>query len=175
MNGVLLLNVDCTPLRVIPVRRAVGLLLSGKAMPMDDIFLTEMRGEIADVKIPAVLRMGYAVKIPYKRMEVPCTKKGIFARDNHECQFIDHFGPCEERGDTIDHVHPRAKGGENLSWSNLVAACKYHNGVKGCKSLRELGWSLKREPYKPRAQVRVVNHREAAYPEAWLPYLPVMA
>lgn len=46
---------------------------------------------------------------------------------------------------TVDHVKPVSKGGL-WEWSNLVTACNRCNGKKGSKTLKQLGWKLKRIP-----------------------------
>lgn len=46
---------------------------------------------------------------------------------------------------TIDHVVPASKGGK-WEWTNLVTACIRCNGKKGAKSLKQLKWTLKKEP-----------------------------
>jgi len=46
---------------------------------------------------------------------------------------------------TVDHVKPVSKGGL-WDWSNLVTACNKCNGKKGSKTLKQLGWKLKKIP-----------------------------
>lgn len=173
MHGVLLLDVGCRPLRVISLQRAVTLLLAGRAEPMADEVVAEMRSANTSMPVPAVLRLGYAVKAPFTKMAVPCTRRGVLARDGRECQFITQSGPCSEEGTTIDHVVPKSRGGENLSWSNLVAACEKHNHLKGSKTLEEMGWKLKREPLTPKAQLRLLSAKGDC-PASWEPYLAVL-
>ncbi len=170
MSGVLLLDVTCRPLRVIPVQRAVALLLQGRAEPMTDDVAAEMRSSSSVVDVPAVLRLGYAVKIPFKSSEPPCTRRGVLARDSHECQIVTESGPCNRYAETIDHVHPKSKGGDSMSWTNLVAACEKHNHKKADKSLSELGWTLKRKPTAPRGQIRLAGAR-GEIPSSWEPFL----
>ena len=45
----------------------------------------------------------------------------------------------------MDHVKPVSKGGL-WEWSNLVTACNKCNGKKGSKTLKQLGWKLKKIP-----------------------------
>ena len=46
---------------------------------------------------------------------------------------------------TVDHITPVSKGGL-WEWSNLVTACNTCNGRKGSKTLKQLGWKLKKMP-----------------------------
>jgi hypothetical protein len=169
VNGILLLDASYRPLRVIPVRRAVGLMLAGKAEGVAEETI-EMRHADSSLTVPVILRLAYSVTIPFKRDFVQCTRRGILARDNYECQFITAQGPCDQVADTMDHVIPKAKGGEKLSWTNLVAACSTHNHKKADRSLEAMGWKLKREPFAPRAQMRVVG-KTTHIPEEWAFYL----
>jgi len=71
----LLLNASMEPLKVVSGRRAVLLILSGKAEmvePGDEYFRHE-RGTVA---VPAVLRLLKFVKVPY-RTTVPLTRKAM--------------------------------------------------------------------------------------------------
>ena len=74
-------------------------------------------------------------------------------RDDHVCQFIVNGLACERRGDSVDHLLPRSRGGES-SWVNLVASCRRHNGEKSDRSLAEmefqrLGHSRRMAPLVP--------------------------
>ena len=50
---------------------------------------------------------------------------------------------------TIDHVHPRSKGGDS-TWTNLTTACRECNSKKGNKTLKECNMILKQKPKKPK-------------------------
>lgn len=169
MNKILLLDASYRPLRVIPARRAVALLLSGRAEGVAEETV-EMRSANSSISVPVVLRLAYSVTIPFKRDSVPCTRRGILARDNYECQFITAAGPCKSKADTMDHVVPKSKGGEKNSWENLVAACARHNHAKADKSMDQMGWTLKRKPYAPKSQVRIVRDTENI-PVEWSAFL----
>lgn len=173
MNGILLLDASYRPLRVIPVRRAVGLMIAGRAEGVADEFVS-MRSASSSVEVPVVLRLAYSVTIPFRRDEVTCTRRGILARDGHVCQFVTKSGPCDATATTIDHVVPKAKGGEKMSWSNLVAACAKHNHQKADRNLSDMGWKLKTPPYAPKAQMRLLGAR-GEVPAAWEPFLASLA
>jgi 5-methylcytosine-specific restriction endonuclease McrA len=139
---VLLLNANFEPINVCTTRRAVGLLLMGKAE-----MLLNGRGYIHSVRQvyprPSVIRLGYMVRRPRPRVRL--SKREIFRRDEHSCQY------CGARGGrlTIDHVVPRHRGGEH-DWSNLVTACQACNLRKGGRTLGEAHMSLLRPPGEPR-------------------------
>jgi 5-methylcytosine-specific restriction endonuclease McrA len=162
----LLLNASFEPLKVISARRALMLIINGKAESVaagDNPVL--FRSATASIEVPAVVRLKYHVKIPY-RATVPLNRAALLARDNKTCQY------CFKPGNTIDHVVPRARGGEHV-WENVVAACARCNAKKDDRLLEEIGWSLRVKPYAPKAWFYVVFRFELD--PAWEPYLPAMA
>jgi 5-methylcytosine-specific restriction endonuclease McrA len=58
----------------------------------------------------------------------------VFARDENRCVYCGGVFPVEEL--TVDHVQPRARGGDR-SAGNLVTACRGCNTLKGHRRLAE--------------------------------------
>lgn len=147
----LLLNATYEPLCVVSVRRAAILVLSGKAVCVadgDGIFHSARHR----IPVPLVIRLTKYVRVPY-RAHVGLSRRAIFARDGGRCVY------CQAPAETIDHVHPRSKGGAH-AWENVVAACAKCNHHKGDKTLPELGWRLSVKPAPPHGAVwRVLGHR----------------
>lgn len=165
MSRVLLLNATFEPLMVIPVRRALTLLVSSKVEVVEETG-EHIHSPRATFSVPSVVRLITYVKVPY-RAELPLTKRHLMARDRGRCQY------CGKAGDTIDHVQPRSKGGRH-EWANVVIACRHCNGRKANMTLDQLGWKLSL-PKVPRGTgwlvVGVVR-----FEPAWEPYLgPVAA
>jgi len=99
----------------------------------------------AEFPFPQVVRLMQMVSFKGMREgSAPFTRAGLRVRDNARCQVSD----CSAAGETVDHVLPRSKGGGN-SWENCVLMCRDHNARKGDRTLRELGWTLKRVPAAP--------------------------
>jgi 5-methylcytosine-specific restriction endonuclease McrA len=48
---------------------------------------------------------------------------------------------CSKFGDTLDHVLPRSRDGNN-TWDNVVNSCFKRNSKKSDHLLSELGWRL---------------------------------
>ncbi len=159
----LLLNASWEPIRVVSARRAIQLIQAGKAEALE-LSEGEYRAATITFQVPKVLRLVKQVKIPF-RATVPLSRKALFARDEYTCQFTH----CNRKATTWDHVVPRSKGGEH-TWFNLVAACTQCNAKKDDKSLKQMGWSLKRQPYAPKGWFYVVFRFEID--ESWVPYLP---
>ena len=161
MSGALVLNATYEPLCVVPMRRAVVLVLAEKAVIVeagDGL----MRSERTAIQVPTVVRLSHYVRVPYRR-EVPLTRRAVLDRDAHSCAY------CGIKADTIDHVRPRSRGGQH-SWTNVVAACARCNHRKGDRLLSELGWRLSVPPAQPPATVAVVMGWAKRDP-AWQRYL----
>jgi len=167
---VLLLNASFEPLRVITLRRGLGLVLSGKAdliEPVDGEYVRSTGGE--KFEVPAVIRLRHMVKVPFQAT-VPLSRRALLARDEHRCQVLG----CNRAGQTVDHVVPRSRGGRH-EWANVTLMCVRHNSQKGDRLLHELGWRLKAEPRAPRGAVVLLARAGMKAPHpAWLPYIPAL-
>jgi len=164
MNApVLLLNANFEPLNVCSTRRALALLMTGKAE-----MLLNGRGYVRTVRLtvprPSVIRMGYMIRRPRPRVRL--TKREIFRRDDHTCQY------CGSRTSrlTVDHVLPRHRGGEH-SWGNLVTACSACNLRKGGRSLEEARMRLLHHPAEPRATAAYLFSRHLPDNDVWVEFL----
>jgi 5-methylcytosine-specific restriction endonuclease McrA len=87
----------------------------------------------------------------------------VLRRDGHKCAY------CGKAAHTIDHVHPKSRGGAD-SWENLVAACLRCNNVKGDHTPGEMGWKLRFVPEPPRGAIWQIKELEKPAP-AWDPFL----
>lgn len=159
MGGVLLLNATYEPMRVLPLRRAVVLVLEEKAEIIEDSGGV-IRSENLAITLPKVIRLLYYVKIPYRK-KVPLSNRTVLVRDKYKCAY------CGEKANTIDHVWPKSKGGIH-DWTNVVAACQPCNQKKGDRTLEQMGWTLPHKPDRPVTRKWVVVGRVE---ESWVPYL----
>lgn len=159
---VLLLNATYEPLRVVSARRAVELIVTGKAHTVADGDLV-MRSPSIEVPVPVVARLVSMAKVPFTA-QVGYSKVRLAVRDSRSCQ----VNGCDRPGDTIDHLLPRSRGGVT-SWENCALMCEKHNAGKGDRTLTELGWVLKKVPVAPR-NLLALAAEPVAVPE-WQPYL----
>lgn len=166
-SRVLLLNATFEPLAVVTARRAVVLMLTGKAECVEVTLDAAFHSESLTVPAPSVMRLSRYVRVPYRRA-VPMTRAGVLRRDGRRCAY------CAKRADTIDHVVPRSRGGPH-SWENCVAACRSCNSRKADRLLDELGWSLAAPPRAPNRAAGGVLVLAVEPLPAWEPWLGVAA
>ena len=141
VQDVLVLNSNYEPLNVCNARRAVSLMILGKA---DIIVLREepIISAGGELDSPAVLRMKYQVKRPLPQLRL--SRHAVLARDNYTCQYCG----TRTKDMTIDHVVPRWVGGPH-TWDNLVACCRRCNLKKADKTPQQANMALKRKPRRP--------------------------
>ena len=161
MARALVLNASYEPLATVMARRAVVLVLAGKA---DCVHPTGMvlHAESIEVPVPSVVRLRQFVHVPFRR-RVSVSRRAVMARDGHRCQY------CGAHADSIDHVTPRSRGGQH-EWENVAAACRPCNLAKRDRTPDEAGMRLLRPCRVPRATAWVVVSTTRV-PEAWKPYL----
>ena len=160
---VLVLNRNFEPLNVCNTRRAVGLIMVGKAEIIEN-----GRGHIRTVGAsfprPSVIRLKYLIRRPRPRVKL--SKREIFRRDDYCCQYCGQ----EHTHLTVDHVMPRRLGG-GYSWENLVTACPACNRRKGHCTLPEAHMRLLRQPFEPTASAGYLYGRQAQQYREWARYL----
>jgi len=160
---VLVLNANFEPINICNTRRAVGLILSGRA----DLVLNG-RGYIHTISKlipePSVIRLEHMIHRP--RQQVRLTRREVFRRDNFTCQY------CGQHTNnlTIDHVLPKHLGGSHV-WTNVVAACSNCNHRKGGRRLAESHMKLIRQPYEPSANANYIYGRHLIEFVEWQPFL----
>jgi 5-methylcytosine-specific restriction endonuclease McrA len=144
-QSVVVFSQNYLPISRIDVKRAIILLVTDKAEPLE--FADNVGGwyvhapsvvlwvpEHIRLKITSIERIW---KVP------PVNRREVLRRDNHACQY------CGSRKQlTLDHVVPRSKGGTH-SWDNVVAACSPCNARKGDRVPHDAGLKLKAQPKAP--------------------------
>jgi 5-methylcytosine-specific restriction endonuclease McrA len=147
--GCLTLNASFEPLTILPLRRALRLVIDRKAEVLETDPARVFRSEKREVACPSVIRLVRFVHVPRKfRRQV--TNTFLFARDEYRCQYC-HRHRSSLRGReflTRDHIVPISRGGDN-SWQNVVTACSPCNNRKGSRLPNEVGMHLVRTPIEP--------------------------
>jgi 5-methylcytosine-specific restriction endonuclease McrA len=136
-SPVLVLNASYEPIAICQARRALTLLVKGKAAVEEshDVFVWR------NVQMPTVIRLSRYHKVPQRRHIV--TRQNIFSRDLNACQYCGLTFPGVRL--TLDHVLPRSRGGRD-AWENLVTCCHSCNHRKADRTPEEVGMALLRMP-----------------------------
>lgn len=165
-NAVLVLNQNYEPLNVCDIRRALVLVLGGKADVLEQ-HSQQLHTSQRTFAIPSVIRLRAFVRRPRPRVKL--NRREIFIRDGFACQYCGTFG----RDLTVDHVIPRCRGGMHI-WSNVVTCCKSCNHRKGSKSVAEARMELHTTPYEPRPGMYYTIERrlDLRRQPDWLKFLP---
>src|ERR1035438_4718970 len=120
----LVLNSALEPLNICSVKRAMTLIVKGKAKAEEihenqkfysGKMWDENTGELVtvDFYLPSVIRLLEYRYIPIRTQIV--TRKNIFNRDKKMCLYCGVV--FSERNLTLDHIIPRSRGGKN-TWEN---------------------------------------------------------
>lgn len=147
--GCLTLNASFEPLTLLPVERALRLVIDRKAeiLEIDDARI--FRSERRSMPCPVVIRLARFVHVP-RRFRRQVTNTFLFARDGYRCQYCGrHRSTLRSREFlTRDHVQPISAGGDN-TWENVVTACSVCNNRKANHSLQAAGMRLLAMPTEP--------------------------
>ena len=143
----LVLNADYQPLSYFPLStwswkdalKAVFLQRVNVVSEYNQI----VRSPSTEFKLPSVVSLKDYIPLPEK---AAFTRFNVFLRDKFTCQYCHQNFKVEDL--TFDHVIPKARGGKT-TWENVVTACRKCNTVKGSKSLKKIGVSLKVPPNIP--------------------------
>jgi 5-methylcytosine-specific restriction endonuclease McrA len=147
--GCLALNASFEPLTMVPMRRALRLVLDGKAEIVEADSGKLVRSERLALPRPAVIRLVKFIHVP-RRFRRQVTNTFLFARDRYRCQYcgrnIHELRPRESL--TRDHLVPLSRGGTN-EWTNVVTACSPCNTRKGNRMAEEIGMHPLVTPVEP--------------------------
>ena len=145
----LALNASFEPLTMVPVKRALRLVIDGKAEIVEADDGDPIRSLWVSLPKPAIIRLVKFVHVPRKfRRQV--TNTFLFARDDYRCQFCHRTQAQLKLREclTRDHLVPISRGGDN-SWTNCVTACSSCNTRKGNRLPEECGMHPLHLPLEP--------------------------
>jgi 5-methylcytosine-specific restriction endonuclease McrA len=143
-QSVVVFSKNYLPVSRVNIKRAIVLLVTGKAEPLD---LTSTKGY--KVYSPSlVLLVPEHIRLTITDTErvwrvPPVNRKEVLRRDKHACQYC---GSTKHL--TLDHVLPRSKGGKH-TWDNVVIACERCNSRKGDRTPQQAGMILRTKPKAP--------------------------
>tara|TARA_B110000037_G_scaffold220802_1_gene289773 strand:+ start:1108 stop:1725 length:618 start_codon:yes stop_codon:yes gene_type:complete len=188
---VLVLNRLWQAVNVVAAKRAFSLLISGHAQVVhseeDDfrVFDTldwidfSMENPVLDewevvhtvqhsIRVPKIILLGVFDKVP--RKELKLTRKNVFERDKHLCQYCGQRFVSEDLN--LDHVIPRSHGGKT-TWENIVCSCVKCNSRKANRLPHEASMHLIRRPvspsWRPVISIAVGGHKK----EEWKHFIDI--
>lgn len=147
--GCLALNASFEPLTLVPLHRALRLVIDGKAEVVEADRTRPVRSERLSMPRPAVIRLTRFIHVP-RRFRRQVTNTFLFARDRYRCQYCGRSsGELRLRESlTRDHVIPISRGGMNV-WENVVTACSPCNTRKSNRLPQEIGMHPMVPPSEP--------------------------
>jgi len=192
LNGsVLVLNKHYAAIRVVSVRRALGMLFKEIAQIVsieDDQYqqydfdswreVSEFKAKYErdrhewircvrfELAAPRIIRLLFYDRLP--RRQVKFTRRNIYARDRNRCQYCGKKFQTSEL--SLDHVVPRSRGG-GTTWNNVVCCCVRCNVRKGGRLPSEAGMRLIAEPTKPRRSPAVTLRLTSEKYASWKQFL----
>ena len=147
--GCLALNSSFEPLTMVPLRRALRLVIDGKAEIVEADRELLVRSERLAYPRPIVIRLTKYIHVP-RRFRRQVTNTFLFARDHYSCQYCGRTASALRPREALtrDHVVPLSRGGLN-SWTNVVTACSSCNTRKANHLPDEIGMHLLHQPVEP--------------------------
>ncbi|MEA1950609.1 MAG: HNH endonuclease [Planctomycetota bacterium] len=173
----LVLNRNWQPVSVATVARALVLLWNESARAVDpadyqtyswadwsrlqpregESFVRAVRFRL---RAPEVITLCDYDRVP--QAAVTFSRRNIFKRDRYACQYCGRQPAGDEL--TLDHVVPRALGGES-TWDNCVLACVECNSRKADRTPQKAGMRLRKKPVRPAWRPLYASH--AGRIESW--------
>jgi 5-methylcytosine-specific restriction endonuclease McrA len=167
MNApVLVLNQNYEPLNICSARRAIVLVLGGKAEVLEHHPEVIATASVV-IDCPSVIRLGHMIRRPPPNVKL--SRREIFRRDQYTCQYCNRMTPDL----TLDHIMPRHRGG-GYTWENLVSACRACNHRKGGRTPEEARMHLARAPFRPYAgpYYTIERRLQGLGMDGWRKFLP---
>lgn len=143
-KSVVVFSKNYLPISRIDLRRAIILLITEKAEPIDWFAgpIWEVRSPNLIFKVPAHIRLTVASAERIWKMP-PVNRREVLRRDKSACQYCG-----SKKNLTLDHVIPRSKGGNHV-WDNVVTACGTCNSKKSDRTPQQAGMPLRAQPKAP--------------------------
>ncbi|MBD0345947.1 MAG: HNH endonuclease, partial [Coleofasciculus sp. Co-bin14] len=126
-QSVVVFSKNYLPVSRVNIKRAIALLVTGKAEPLDFSSSGKgyrVRSPSVVILVPEQIRLTITDAERVWRVP-PVNRREVLRRDKHACQYC---GSTKKL--TLDHVIPRSKGGKH-TWDNVVTACERCNSQKG--------------------------------------------
>ncbi|CAN1210106.1 HNH endonuclease [Tumidithrix helvetica PCC 7403] len=143
-QSVVVFSQNYLPISRINIKRAIALLVTGRAEPLDLFSQVgwQVRSPRLELHVPEHIRL--TIGKSERHWKIPAvSRREILRRDRQACQYC---GSTKKL--TLDHVIPRAQGGPH-TWENVVTACEPCNLRKGNRTPLEANMPLRSKPKAP--------------------------
>ncbi|MBD1833177.1 HNH endonuclease [Cyanobacteria bacterium FACHB-472] len=143
-RSVVVFSQNYLPMSRVNIKRAIALMISGKAEPLSfsDAVGWQVRSPSIVIDVPEQIRLTVTGAERVWRVP-PVNRRELLRRDHHTCQYCGNTKQL-----TIDHVIPLSKGGKH-TWDNVVIACEKCNQRKGDRTPLQAGMPLRTQPKAP--------------------------
>jgi 5-methylcytosine-specific restriction endonuclease McrA len=131
-----------------------------KVLATDEV----IQGARIQFKIPEIILLSRYDKLPQPKVHF--SRRNLYKRDGMTCQYCGDMPGSQEL--TVDHVIPRAQGGDT-SWENCVLACVKCNRRKADKTPKQAHMKLAKTPKKP--HLRMFNLGSMKPCESWRAFI----
>lgn len=145
------LNASYEPLSIVTAKRALLLILEGKAVMVEEHPHLVVKSVKQSFKVPTMVALVQFVKSrKIFQSKASLTQKNLFTRDNYTCQYCNRHKSKLRSHEflTRDHIMPEHRGGES-TWENLVTACSTCNNKKAHYLLEHINMKLLKKPIAP--------------------------
>ena len=162
---ILLLDKQYAAISLVNWKRALKLLLNGKAEPIGQTNLKV----VGKCVIPCVIRLLNSIPFNAYFGKVRFNRTNVLLRDQFKCQYCNVL--MAKSSATIDHIIPVSRGGRT-DYDNCVACCKTCNNTKGGKLPREAGMYPLKTPKQP-TYISLYQESLKNGPDEWRDYIKI--
>jgi 5-methylcytosine-specific restriction endonuclease McrA len=159
------LNSTYEPIAVVTSKRALLLILEGKAIVVEEHPTMVIRSPSVTFKVPVMVALKEFVRgRKIFRTSAVLTQRNLFARDNYTCQYCNRHKSTLRHMEflTRDHIIPESRGGPN-TWDNVVTACSTCNNKKADSYLEDVNLKLQKKPTVPTLFELWMKHNQRKY------------
>lgn len=145
------LNSTYEPISVVTSKRALLLILEGKAIVVEEHPTMVVRSPSVTLKVPIMVALKQFIRgRKIFRTGAVLTQRNLFIRDNYTCQYCNRHKSELRHSEflTRDHIMAESKGGKD-TWDNVVTACSSCNNKKADRDLDEVNMKLQKKPVIP--------------------------
>ena len=145
------LNSTYEPISVVTSKRALLLILEGKAIVVEEHPTMVVRSPSVTLKVPIMVALKQFIRgRKIFRTGAVLTQRNLFIRENYTCQYCNRHKSELRHSEflTRDHIIAESRGGKD-AWDNVVTACSSCNNKKADRDLDEVNMKLQKKPVTP--------------------------